>query len=84
MPHLAIITYSCIKGGVNFNRDEEEIYPKTPLLTLISITKPPAIKGKGKLEEVKEEGREKGDELEGIDLNEQALVFSTEKRSNAR
>ena len=69
---------------MTFNRDEKERCPKTPLLILISITKPPVIKGKGKLKKAEEERREKVTELEGFDLNEQALVLSTEKRNNAR
>ena len=57
MPHLTIITYLCIKEGVKFNREEEERCSKTSTLTLTSITKPPSDKGKGKLKEIEEDGR---------------------------
>ena len=77
LPHPAIVTYLCIKGGVTFNRDEEERCPKTPPLTLTAITKPTAIKGKKKLKEAMEERRENETELEVFDLNVQALVLST-------
>ena len=36
------------------------------------------------MEKVEEERREKGTEWDGIELNEQALVLSIEKRNNAR
>ena len=57
MPHPTIITYLYIKGGVTFNRDEKERSPKSPPLTLTAFTKPPSNKGKEKLKEVEEEGR---------------------------
>ena len=69
---------------MTFNRDEKERCPKTPRLTLTTITKPPTIKSKGKLKEVEEERREKVTELEGFDLNEHALVLSIGKRNNTR
>ena len=69
---------------MTFSRDEEERCPKTPPLTLTAITKPPANEGKGKLEEAKKKRREKGTEWDGIELNEQALVLSIEKKNSAR
>ena len=58
MPHLAIITYLCISGGVKFNRvEEEERCSKTSPLTLTAITKLPLDKGKGKMKENEEGGR---------------------------
>ena len=77
MPHPAIITYLCIKGGVTFNRDEKERCPKTPPLTLTTITKPSSNKGKGKLKEIEEKGRR-------VEHNEQALALSLVKIRNER
>ena len=54
MPHPLIITHLCIKGGITFNRYEENTYPKTSLLTLTTFTKPSSNKGKGKLKEVED------------------------------
>ena len=39
IPHPFLITLLCIKGGVNFNKEEEERYPKTSPLTLIGVLK---------------------------------------------
>ena len=62
---------------MTFNRDEEKRCPKTPPLTLTTITKPPVVKGKGKLKEAKGEGK-------NIENNVQALVLSTENIKKAR
>ena len=40
-PHPSLITLLCIKGGVKFNEEEEEMCPKTLPLTLIGILKAP-------------------------------------------
>ena len=62
---------------LTFNRDKEERCPQTPPLTLIAFTKPPSNKGKGKLKEVEESGR-------NSEHNEQALVLSIVKRRDEK
>ena len=69
MPHPAIITYLCIKGGVTFNRNEEEECPKTSPLTLTAFTKPPFNKSKKKLIETEVEGRDRATELDSHEPN---------------
>ena len=39
IPHLALITLLCIKGGVTFSEAEKERCPKAPPITLTGITK---------------------------------------------
>ena len=39
IPHPSLITLLCIKGGANFNKEEEERCPKTSPLTLIGVLK---------------------------------------------
>ena len=46
MPHPSFITHLCIKGGVTFDKDEEDKFPAVSHLTLIVITKTPTSKGK--------------------------------------
>ena len=41
IPHLALITLLCIKGGVAFNETEEKC-PRASPLTLIGVLKTPA------------------------------------------
>ena len=48
MPHPSIITHMCLKGGVIFDKDEEEKCPIVSYLTLIAITKNPASNDKKK------------------------------------
>ena len=50
MPHPSIITHLCIKGGVTFDKDEEEKCPVVSLLVLTTITKTSASKRKRKVE----------------------------------
>ena len=57
------------------NWEEEERCPRTSLLTLIGITKPPSNKGKEKVQE-NEEGRKKNTEW--------ALVVSNVRRREER
>ena len=77
MPHPSIITHLCIKGGITFNRYEEKTCPKTSLLTLTTFTKPSSNKGKGKLKEVEDEGR-------NGNPDDHARVASIENRKHAR
>ena len=46
IPHPSIITHLCKKGGVTFDKEEEEKCPSNPSLTLNTITKTPANKEK--------------------------------------
>ena len=78
MPHPLIITHLCIKGGVTFDKDEEEKYPAISYLTLTAITKTSVRKGKEKLKIVEEEGRDKEVEMNNSEPNDQALVISKE------
>ena len=81
IPYPSIITHLCIKGGVTFDQKEEK-YPATSSLTLTTITKNPANKGKEKLKVVKEEGRDKATELDNNEHSDQAV--SKEKMRNVR
>ena len=51
IPHPSLITLLCIKGGVKFNEEEEERFPKTSPLTLIGVLKAPAESEEGKRRE---------------------------------
>ena len=62
-PHPSIIAHLCIKGGFNFDKDEEAKCLAISPLTLITITKTPASKGKEKLKRVEEEGGDKEVEM---------------------
>ena len=55
IPHLSSITTLCIMGRVKFDFEEEERCPKTPLLTLTTIIKPPFNKSKEKVKDIEEE-----------------------------
>ena len=50
MHHQSIITHLCIKGGVTFDKDEEEKCPVVSFLILTTITKTSASKRKRKVE----------------------------------
>ena len=54
MPHPSIITHLCIKGGVTFDKEEEENCLAISHLTLTTITKTLENKGKEKLKGVEE------------------------------
>ena len=84
MLHPSIITHLCIKGGVTFDKDEEEKCHVVSPLTLTTITKTPVSKGKEKLEGVKEEIGDKEDEMNNSELNDQALVISKQHIRNVR
>ena len=60
IPHPAIITRLCIRGGVEEEWGIEETYPRASPLTLTNITKGPKNRGKGKEKETKEEKGNKG------------------------
>ena len=55
IPYPSIITHLCIKGGVTFDKKEEEKCPTISRLTLTTITKTLENKGKEKLKGVEEE-----------------------------
>ena len=67
MPHPSIITHLCLKGGVIFDKDEEEKCHVVPHLTLTAIIKNPTNKGKKKLNEAEEERGDRGVE---VNINE--------------
>ena len=77
MPHPSIITYMCINRGVKYNKEIEEICLKTSPLTLTAITKPPVVKGKGKMKEFKKGRRDS-------EQNEQAIMVSIMKTRDER
>ena len=65
IPHPAIITRLCIRGGVEEEWGIEETCPRASPLTLTDITKGPKNRGKGKEKETEEEkGNEGCTELE--------------------
>ena len=84
MPHPSIITHLCIKGGVAFNKAEEEKCPKIFPLTLTAITKTPASKGKENLKGVEEERGDNEVEMNISELSNQTLVIRKEQTRNER
>ena len=60
IPHPAIITKLCIKGGVVEEWGAEETYPRASPLTLTRVTKGPKNRWKGKEKEVEEEKEYEG------------------------
>ena len=74
----------CLKGGVTFDKNEDEKCPAVPPFTLIAITKPQLNEGKKELKEIEEERRNKGVEVNINEPNNQALVVSTLKTRNER
>ena len=67
----------CIMGKVQFDRETKERCPKTPLHTLTTIIKPLSNKGKEKMKEIEEGGRDNGQ-------TEQAIVVSPRKTREER
>ena len=51
IPHPSLITLLCIKGGVKFNEEEEERFPKASPLTLDGVLKAPVESGEGERRE---------------------------------
>ena len=67
MPYPSIITHLCIKGGLTFDKDEEEKCPAVFPLTLTAIIKTPTRKGKEKL---KGDEEERGDREVEMNISE--------------
>ena len=84
MLHPSIITHLSIKGGVTFDKDEEEKCPTVSHLTLTAITKTPTNKGKEKMKRVEEEEEDKEVEMNNSEPSDQALVISKEQTRNVR
>ena len=84
MPHPSIVTHLYIKGGVTFDKYEEEKCPIISPLTLTAITKTPASKGKEKLKIVEEERGNREVEMNIGEPSNQALVIRKEKTRNER
>ena len=84
IPHLSIITHLCLKGGVTFDKDEEEKCPAISPLTLTTIIKNAASKCKKKLNEAEEERGDRGVEVNISEPNNQALAVSIVKTRNER
>ena len=84
MPHPSIITHLYIKGGVTFDIDEEEKCLIISPLTLTTITKTPASKGKEKLKIVEEERGGREVEMNISEPSNQALVIRKEQIRNER
>ena len=63
MPHPSIISHLFLKGGVTFDKNEKEKCLAISPLTLTAITKNPTNKGKKKLNEAKEERKDRGVEV---------------------
>ena len=84
MPHPSIITHLCIKGGVTFDKDEQEKCPAVSPLTLTAITKNPASKRQKKLNGVEKEREDIEVEMNVSEPINQALVVRQEKTRNER
>ena len=82
MPHPSIITHLCIKGGVTFNKDEEEKCSAVCPLTLTTITKNPTSKGKENLKGVEEDKGEKEVKMNISEPRNQAPVIRKEQTRN--
>ena len=60
IPHPSLITLLCIKGGVQFNDEEEERCPKASLLTLTGVLKALVESEEGERREKPTRKRKKG------------------------
>ena len=80
----SIITHLCLKGGVTFDKDEEEKCPIVSHLTLTAITKNPISKGKKKLNEIEEERGDKEVEMNINEPSNQAMVARKEQTKNEK